>query len=69
MTTSALLRHGPEHAGVLRDEVTGWLQERGYASVSELRGAVSQETVRDPAAFERAQYLDTLTRYASTFLH
>jgi dihydroorotate dehydrogenase (fumarate) len=69
MTTSSLLRHGPEHAGTLRDEVTSWLQERGYASVSELRGAVSQETVRDPAAFERAQYLDTLTRYASTFLH
>jgi dihydroorotate dehydrogenase (fumarate) len=69
MTTSALLRQGPEHAGVLISELTSWLQDRGYASVSELRGAVSQETVRDPAAFERAHYLDTLTRYASTFLH
>jgi dihydroorotate dehydrogenase (fumarate) len=69
MTTSSLLRHGPEHAGVLVSELTGWLQDRGYAGVDELRGAVSQETVRDPAAFERAHYLDTITRYASTFLH
>jgi dihydroorotate dehydrogenase (fumarate) len=69
MTTSSLLRHGPEHAGVLLAELTTWLQDRGYASVDELRGAVSQETVRDPATFERAHYLDTLTRYASTFLH
>jgi dihydroorotate dehydrogenase (fumarate) len=69
MTTSSLLRHGPEHAGVLVSEITTWLQDRGYAAVDELRGAVSQETVRDPATFERAHYLDTLTRYASTFLH
>jgi dihydroorotate dehydrogenase (fumarate) len=69
MTTSSLLRHGPEHAGVLLGELTTWLQDRGYRDVGELRGAVSQETVKDPAAFERAHYIDTLTRYASTFLH
>jgi dihydroorotate dehydrogenase (fumarate) len=68
MTTSALLRHGPDHARVVLDELTSWLQTRGYRSVGELRGSVSQEKVRDPAAFERAQYLETITRYASTFL-
>jgi dihydroorotate dehydrogenase (fumarate) len=69
MTTSALLRHGPEHAATLGDDLTRWLQDRGYRNVGELRGAVSQQTIGDPAAFERAHYLDTLTRYASTFLH
>jgi dihydroorotate dehydrogenase (fumarate) len=69
MTTSSLLRHGPEHAAELLTELTSWLQDRGYGDVAELRGAVSQEKVRDPAAFERAHYLDTITRYASTFLH
>jgi dihydroorotate dehydrogenase (fumarate) len=68
MTTSALLRHGPEHAGVLLADLERWLTDRGYASVTELTGAASQANVADPAAFERANYLETLTAYADTFL-
>ena len=68
MSTSALLRHGPEHAATILGELEAWMQDMGYASVEEMTGAVSQRTVRDPAQFERANYLDTLTRYASTFL-
>jgi hypothetical protein len=35
------------------------------APLREMVGAVSQSKVRDPAAFERANYLSTITRYAS----
>ncbi len=65
MTTSSLLRHGPEHAGILLDHLRAWLEVRGYASVREMIGAVSQSKVSDPAAFERANYLAALTRYSS----
>lgn len=65
MTTSSLLKHGPEHAAVLLAHLRAWLEVRGYASVRELIGAVSQSKVPDPAAFERANYLSTLTRYAN----
>jgi len=65
MMTSALLKHGPEHSSVLLDHLRAWLEARGYASVREMIGAVSQSKVPDPAAFERANYLATLTRYAS----
>ncbi|MCC5949192.1 MAG: dihydroorotate dehydrogenase-like protein [Nitriliruptoraceae bacterium] len=68
MTTSALLRHGPDHVEVLVDGLRDWMQDRGYASVHELSGSVSQRSVQDPAAFERANYLSTITTYASTFL-
>jgi dihydroorotate dehydrogenase (fumarate) len=68
MTTSALLRHGPDHATALVDGLRDWMAEREYASVTQLTGSVSQANVADPAAFERANYLDTITRYASTFL-
>jgi len=64
MTTSALLQHGPEHASVLLRHLLGWLEVRGYASVREMIGAVSQLKVVDPSAFERANYLATLTHYA-----
>jgi dihydroorotate dehydrogenase (fumarate) len=65
MSTSALLKHGPGHARAMLDQLRRWLEVRGYASVHEMIGAVSQEKVADPAAFERANYLATLTRYAS----
>jgi len=65
MATSSLLKHGPAHASMLLDHLRAWLEVRGYASVREMIGAVSQSKVPDPAAFERANYLATLTRYAS----
>jgi dihydroorotate dehydrogenase (fumarate) len=68
MTTSALLQQGPAHVRVLRDGLRDWLQARGYRDVTEARGAVSQRSTSDPEAYERAQYLRTLTNYASTFL-
>ena len=68
MTTSSLLRHGPDHVSSLVDGLRDWMAEREYASVAQMTGSVSQVTVSDPAAFERANYLDTLTKYASTFL-
>ncbi len=65
MATSSLLRHGPAHAEILLAHLRQWLEDRGYASVREMIGAVSQERVADPAGFERANYLATLTRYSS----
>jgi dihydroorotate dehydrogenase (fumarate) len=68
MTTSSLLRHGPDHARVLVDGLTDWMTLHGYGTVAGMVGAVSQRNVADPAAYERANYLQTLTSYASTFL-
>ncbi len=65
MTTSSLLQHGPEHASVLLVHLRAWLEQRGYGSVREMIGAVSQLKVPDPSAFERANYLATLTGYSS----
>jgi dihydroorotate dehydrogenase (fumarate) len=56
MTTSALLRHGPEEAASLVADLERWLDEHGYDSVTQLRASMSYASVDDPAAFERAQY-------------
>jgi dihydroorotate dehydrogenase (fumarate) len=60
MTTSALLRDGPEHLATMEAELRQWLERRGYQSVAEMCGAASRQAVRDPAAYERANYLRTL---------
>ena len=67
MSTSALLQRGTGHVAEMLAEVEHWMGERGYASVQEMVGAVSQRAVADPQAFERAQYVETITHHASTF--
>jgi dihydroorotate dehydrogenase (fumarate) len=60
MTTSAVLRHGPEHVGVLEEELVAWMVDHEYQSVAQMRGSVSYTTSDNPAAFERANYLQIL---------
>lgn len=67
MMTSALLRHGPGHVRTVEEELLAWGTEHGYGSVAELRGSASQRHVADPAAFERANYIEELVDYTNTF--
>jgi dihydroorotate dehydrogenase (fumarate) len=60
MTTAALLRHGPEHAGHLVAGLEGWLAERGYDSVEQAKGSVSFSKAAEPEAYQRANYYQTL---------
>jgi dihydroorotate dehydrogenase (fumarate) len=66
MMTSALLRHGPEHVASVEAELTNWMIDHEYASVSEMRGSASAATVDDPSSFERANYMTTLHSWATT---
>jgi dihydroorotate dehydrogenase (fumarate) len=63
MTTSALLEHGPQHLGTLVAGLDDWLDRRGYASVRQMKGSMSQRKVADPTAFERANYIKTLESF------
>ena len=60
MTTSSLLRQGPDHVGVIEQELLAWMTAHEYESVSQLRGSVSYANTDDPAAFERANYVRVL---------
>jgi dihydroorotate dehydrogenase (fumarate) len=60
MTTSALLRHGPEHLLDMRRELVTWMDERDYDSVRQLRGSVSRANVPDPQVYDRANYFQTI---------
>lgn len=60
MTTSALLRHGPEHATALLDGLSTWMQRKGFTAVDELRGMLSVPPTADPAAYERAGYVTAM---------
>jgi len=64
---SALLERGPEHVAGVLSNLRTWMAEHEYDLVGDLRGALSQRAAPDPGAFERANYLRTLTTYAAAY--
>jgi dihydroorotate dehydrogenase (fumarate) len=60
MTASALLRHGPEYAGVLLDGVSAWMARHGFHAVDDLRGMLAVPPGTDEAEYERASYVGAL---------
>lgn len=67
MTTSALLRNGPEHVGTLRRGLERWLIDGEYASVAQACGSVSRDAVPDPDVYERAGYVASIRRTSARY--
>ena len=66
MSTSALLHHGPAFFSELLADLTRWMDQKGYVSVDQLRGSMSQESIRDATALVRSNYIRTLESYGSS---
>jgi dihydroorotate dehydrogenase (fumarate) len=64
---SAVLRNGIPFLEALLEDVSAWMQEHGYESITQMKGSMSQRSVADPSAFERANYIKTLTQYKSPY--
>ena len=66
MTTSALLRHGVGHLKVLLAGLTDWLTAQDITTLSDIRGRMSQRMLKDPVAYERANYIKILQSWPSS---
>ncbi len=64
MMTSALLKHGIEHIAVVHADLLKWMEDHEYESIRQMQGSMSQRSVAEPAAFERANYLKVLGSYS-----
>lgn len=60
MTASTLLNHGEQAVGGILGGVEAWMKEREYESIEQMQGSMAQKNVREPAAFERANYMKVL---------
>jgi dihydroorotate dehydrogenase (fumarate) len=57
---SALLKNGIPYLSTMLRELESWMEDRGYETIDDFRGKLSQKNVDDPFAFERAQYVKLL---------
>jgi dihydroorotate dehydrogenase (fumarate) len=63
MIASALLRSGPQIITPMLNELQAWMKEREYESIQQMQGSMSQQSVSEPAAFERANYMRVLASF------
>ncbi len=63
MMCSSLLKNGPQHLASVLKELDRWMIEHEYISIQQMKGSMSQESVADPSAFERANYMKALNRF------
>jgi dihydroorotate dehydrogenase (fumarate) len=63
MTTSAILKRGTQAIVQILDGMEAWMTDHEYVSVQQMRGSMSQGSVADPEAFERANYMKVLNSF------
>lgn len=63
MIASSLLHHGEGTVDTMLSELEQWLETHEYRSVKQMQGSMSQSAVKEPAAFERANYMKVLNSW------
>lgn len=63
MMTSALLANGIGHLTTVHADMLRWMEKHEYESIRQMQGNMSQRSVAEPAAFERANYMKVLSSY------
>ena len=58
---SAVYKKGVEQIAVAKEQVSEWMEEKGFNSIDEFRGSMSQENISpDSMVYKRAQYVDLM---------
>jgi dihydroorotate dehydrogenase (fumarate) len=63
MMASSLLHSGEQIIGPILNDLEVWMKEREYESIQQMQGSMSQKSVKEPAAFERANYMKVLNSF------
>jgi len=63
MLASELLQNGYGRIPDIRANLEAWMQEHDYQTIEQMQGSMSQQAVKEPAAFERANYMKVLNAY------
>lgn len=64
---ATIARNGLDYLLVLNKELIAFMEQKGYESVSEMIGVLSQKNLKNSSAYERAQYMKALTNYKLKF--
>ena len=54
---SVLYQQGIDTVQQMNQRLSSWMAEQGYSSLADFRGALSQARVKNPAAYDRVQFV------------
>ena len=54
---TAIYHNGPEVIGKMLDQIEEWMNKRNYPAVKEIIGKLSQGNIKNPAMYERSQFM------------
>jgi dihydroorotate dehydrogenase (fumarate) len=60
---AALLQNGPGYIAGILAGMERWMELYEYESIEQLKGSVCRDHASDPAAYERANYIEMLKKY------
>ncbi|MBV6451496.1 MAG: Dihydroorotate dehydrogenase [Anaerolineales bacterium] len=63
MMASNLLQFGEDVVGSILAYLQAWMKEHEYESIRQMQGSMSQKSVKEPEAFERANYMKVLNNF------
>ena len=63
MMTSELLAHGTGRLASILADLRHWMEEHEYESIASMKGSMSQGSVAESSAFERANYMNVLNSF------
>jgi dihydroorotate dehydrogenase (fumarate) len=54
---SAIYKNGPKVISEMLNELAYWMEEKNYKKINDFRGLMSYKKIKDPAVYERAQFM------------
>jgi len=64
---STVYRNSPSVISDILIDINKWMDDKGYKSIDDFRGKLSRKNMKDPFAYQRAQYVDILTKSEDIF--
>lgn len=60
---SAIYKNGPAYINTLLNEIGDWMDKKGFSSIQDFRGKMSQDKSSNPAAYQRIQFMKYFRGY------
>ncbi|HNQ83805.1 MAG TPA: dihydroorotate dehydrogenase-like protein [Bacteroidales bacterium] len=64
---STIYKHGPKQIGKILEEMEEWMKSKKYNSLADFKGKLAKVNIKDPYAYQRAQYVDILMKSNEIF--
>ena len=64
---STIYRNSPSVVSDILMDMNKWMDDKGYKTLDDFRGKLSRKNMKDPFAYQRAQYVDILTKSDDIF--